>query len=367
MSWAWIGVWLENLPNGWALRLISAEIEGKVVGLGILARGVSKKICNLAYCKTEHLHETGIREFDMVIEHNDFLLDASCENEARSAMIDYWLQSVEQTAELCVPGSSKAAWLSDSIAPGQYGMKRLDMTMKSHAMDLEEVRRANGDPLALLDKRTRSKISMAMREYSMHGEFQVEQSSSVLEGLDWFDSLESLHQRRWVSKGEPGCFSNPRFGRFHRMLIARNHASGCVIVLRINLGNSTLGYLYGFADAERFYVYQCGFDYELVEYNSMPGLVCHILAMRFLANKGLKLYDFMAGFSGYKSALTNVQENMTWTIFRSDALTLRAIEQCRPIIAKIRSHKTYIISAWRKMQARYGSSVAKTTPLNQGV
>lgn len=367
VSWAWIGVWLANLPHGSALRLIRAEKEGKVVGLGILVRGVPKKILNLPYCATEHLHETGVREIDMVIEHNDFLLDASCEDEARSAMIDCWLGGVDRVAELSVPGSSKAAWLSDAIEPSRHGMKRFDMTMKSHAMDLNEVRRVDGDPVVLLNSRTRSKIRRAMREYSKHGEFRVEQSSSVMESLEWLDSMRMLHQKRWVSKGEPGCFSNPKFGRFHRMMIARNHARGCVIVLRINVGNSTLGYLYGFSDSERFYLYQCGFDYELVECNSMPGLVCHVLAMRFLALNGLKFYDFMAGCSGYKSALSNVEETMTWTVFRSEAIRFRAIEKCRPIISRIRYHKTRVVSAWKRLVAKYGSPLADAAPLSQGI
>lgn len=367
VSWAWIGVWLANLPHGWALRLIRAEKEGKTVGLGILARGLPKKIFNFTYCVTEHLHETGIREIDMVIEHNDFLLDQSCENEVRSAMIDCWLGSVNQVCELSVPGCSNGAWLSDDLDPARHGMMRYDMTMKSHAMDLEQVRRAGGEPVALLAGRTRAKIRRAMREYSQHGELRVEESTTLLESLEWLDSLEMLHQRRWTSKGEPGCFSNPRFARFHRMMIARNHASGAVIVLRVNVGNSALGYLYGFSDGQRFCLYQCGFDYDLVDRNSMPGLVCHVMCMRYLAEKGLKLYDFMAGCSRYKSELSNVEESMTWTIFRSDAVRFRLIEWLGPIRSKMNHHKERVISAWRLLAARCESPKPAGIPVNQGV
>lgn len=346
VSWAWIGVWLANLPNCLSLRLMQAEICGRIVGLGILARGQSKKKGNIPYCATEYLHETGVRDFDMVIEHNDFLLDDSCEVEARSAMIDHWLHQVDRVSELNVPGTSNGAWLSEFVDPGRYGMKRFDMTMKSHAMNLEEVRRVGGDPMILLDGRTRAKIRRAMREYATMGELHIAMASNVVEGLEWFDALEILHQKRWNMKGEPGCFSNPNFVRFHRMMISRNHGNGSAIVMRINIGDSALGYLYGFADKNRFYVYQCGFDYEIVERSSMPGFVCHVHAMRLLANRGLKIYDFMAGFSGYKSALCNVEESMTWTTFRSDSLRFSAIQRVETILEKMRCHKNRIISAW---------------------
>lgn len=367
VSWSWIGVWLANLPQGWPLRLIRAEKDGRIVGLGILAGGESKKICNVPYCATEHLHETGVRELDMVIEHNDFLLDASCETEVRSEMIRQWLKQVSRVSELSVPGTSLGEWLSDAIDLDEFGMQRSDMTMKSHAMDLEEVRRVGGDPVPLLDARTRAKIRRAKREYSSLGELCVETASSVVQGLEWFDSLEMLHQKRWIAKGEPGCFSNPRFVRFHRMMIARNHENGRALVMRVNVGSAALGYLYGFADRERFYLYQCGFDYDMVERNSMPGLVCHVLAMQALADKGLKMYDFMAGSSRYKSALSNIEESMTWTNFRSYSIRFCVIDHINPVLTKMRFHKRRLLMAFESIRARLTFLGTASETANQGV
>jgi len=367
VSWSWIGVWLANIPQGWPLRLIRAEKDGRIVGLGILAGGESKKIFNVPYCATEHLHETGVRELDMVIEHNDFLLDASCETEVRSAMTKQWLKQFSRVSVLSVPGTSRGEWLSDTFDLGEYGMQRFDMTMKSHAMDLEEVRRVGGDPVPLLDARTRAKIRRAKREYSALGELCVETASSVVQGLEWFDSLEMLHQKRWIAKGEPGCFSNPRFVRFHRMMIARNHENGRALVMRVNVGSAALGYLYGFADRERFYLYQCGFDYDMVERNSMPGLVCHVLAMQALADKGLKMYDFMAGSSRYKSALSNIEESMTWTHFRSYSIRFCVIDHINPVLTKMRFHKRRLLMAFESIRARLTFLGTASETANQGV
>ena len=177
-----------------------AERDGRILGLGILASGESKKICNIPYCVNEHLHETGVRELDMVIEHNDFLLEASSEDEIRSAMISQWLKQVPRVCELSVSGTSRGEWFSDAIDPVKYGMQRYDMTMKSHAMDLEEVRRFGGDPVTLLDSKTRSKIRRAKREYSAVGELRIETASTVVQGLECLDSLEMLHQKAGLQK-----------------------------------------------------------------------------------------------------------------------------------------------------------------------
>lgn len=367
VTWAWIGVWLANLPRSWPLRLISAKFEGCIVGLGIIVRGDSKKLFNIPYCTTEHLHETGDKELDMVIEHNDFLLDESCEDSARSAMIAHWLGHTDCVSELCIPGTSRDEWLSDAIDLSQHGMLRLDMTMKSHAMDLNEVRQRGGDPLTLIDGKTRAKIRRAKREYESIGSIAIKTASSVMEGLEWFELLGTMHQKRWTAKGEPGCFSNKRFIRFHRMMIARNHANGGARVMRINVGNMALGYLYGFADKERFYLYQCGFDYDMVDKNSMPGLVCHVLAMEALAVSGLQMYDFMAGNSRYKRALSNVEENMTWTIFRRDSIIFRCIDRANPVLVRMRHQKRRLLAAYQTMRTRSRLAAPLGTTVNQGV
>jgi CelD/BcsL family acetyltransferase involved in cellulose biosynthesis len=137
--------------------------------------------------------------------------------------------------------------------------------------------------------------------------------------------------------------------------------------MRVSVGDAALGYLYGFADKERFYLYQCGFDYDMVERNSMPGLVCHMLAMQALADRGLKLYDFMAGSSGYKSALSNVEESMTWTIFRSHSVRFSLIERVNPALAKMRCHKKQLIKAFESIRTRTALLATPSNTAKQGI
>jgi hypothetical protein len=137
--------------------------------------------------------------------------------------------------------------------------------------------------------------------------------------------------------------------------------------MRVNVGSAALGYLYGFADRERFYLYQCGFDYDMVERNSMPGLVCHVLAMQALADKGLKMYDFMAGSSRYKSALSNIEESMTWTHFRSNSIRFCLIEHINPVLTQMRFHKRRLLMAFESIRARLTFLGTASETANQGV
>jgi hypothetical protein len=105
----------------------------------------------------------------------------------------------------------------------------------------------------------------------------------------------------------------------------------------------------------------------MVERNSMPGIVCHVLAMQALADKGLKMYDFMAGSSRYKSALSNIEESMTWTHFRSNSIRFCVIEHINPALTKMRFRKRRLLMAFESLRARLTFSATASESANQGI
>jgi len=58
----------------------------------------------------------------------------------------------------------------------------------------------------------------------------------------------------------------------------------------------------------------------VIEKHGRPGLVTHTLAVEFNARLGFEVYDLMVGESQYKTTLSTVQEQMTWTVLRKPAL-----------------------------------------------
>ena len=86
-----------------------------------------------------------------------------------------------------------------------------------------------------------------------------------------------------------------------------------------------------------------------------------------LAAKGLKMYDFMAGSSRYKSALSNIEESMTWTHFRSNSIRFCLIEHINPVLTQMRFHKRRLLMAFESIRARLTYLGTASETANQGI
>jgi len=315
-SWSWIGVWLHHLPKSIKPLLIKANIGARVVGLGILVRGVRQRF-GVPFCEAWYLHSTGDKAQDVVmIEHNDFLLDKDATNTARAAMLTYWAEHTGKASELHLPGLIGRGW-NPSVT---QAVEREDHIRISYGIDLLAVRDKSGDFVSLLSSHARRFIRRSLKEYQKLGEVQVEIATTVEQGLAYLARLSDLHQSRWTALGEPGAFDGEFFKSFHRELVALNLPRNEIQLLRVHAGGRDLGYLYSFVRGKRLYVYQSGFDYGVIEKHGRPGLVTHTLAVEFNARLGFEVYDLMVGESQYKTTLSTVQEQMTWTVLRKPAL-----------------------------------------------
>ena len=287
------------------------------------------------YSHSAHLHATGYPELDILtVEHNDFLLDRDHEAEVRAAMLDYWLERVPKTTEISLMWLADSRWLSAMEHAALAGLLRKQSIHRSYAIHLDEVREAKLDYLNLIGPNCRRHIRRAFREYRMIGEVVVEVASSVEQGLDWFARLGELHQARWLARGHPGSFSNEFFTRFHRALIERNLDQGGIQLLRIRTGKHPIGYIYSFVRQGRVFVYQTGMDYGLPGKNARPGLVSHVMAVRYNAAAGHEVYDLMAGDSRYKCELSTLDEWMTCMTLRTASWRFE-LEETMPRVVSV--------------------------------
>lgn len=318
-SWSWIGCWLDTLPADIRPQLLRARADGHDVGLAILVRR-SRQRFGLPFCDGWHMHATGDGAFDILtIEHNGMVLDASHGEPLRDAMLAHWMRQSGGASELQLPGQAGTGLPTGST----LGLLREDWVRTSYGVDLGAVRDKKGDYLALLSSNTRSQIRRSIKEYEKVGPVSLRAAADVAEAQHFLVRLADLHQRHWVERGEPGAFSNPYFQRFHTRLIERNFGRGEIQLLRISVGERELAYLYSFVLGGRVYFYQSGFDYELIEKHSRPGLVAHLHGVQHNAALGHAVYDFMAGDSRYKLNLATLNEPMTWTTLRKPAWRFR--------------------------------------------
>jgi CelD/BcsL family acetyltransferase involved in cellulose biosynthesis len=192
------------------------------------------------------------------------------------------------------------------------GALRVRRSQPAPYVDLARVRGEGGDYLDRRSANTRQQLRRSDRTYAERGALSLRRAEGVTEAHRFLDELAPLHQATWIARGEPGCFADPFFGRFHHALIERGMPRGEIDLLRIAAGSEPVGILYNFRFRRRMMAYQSGFDYPAGDRRRKPGLTCHHLAIRFAMAADLDIYDFLAGDSRYKLSLADDASMLHW-------------------------------------------------------
>lgn len=163
--------------------------------------------------------------------------------------------------------------------------------------------------LSRLSSNTRQQIRRLLRAATQAG-VEMECASTLEEANGFFKEMIELHQKRWTSAGERGCFASASFTEFHRKLIRDWFASGRVILTRIRQGEQTLAVKYGFRTRNRFDFYQSGVNADDKCPIRSPGIVSFMMLMQHLIEQGVQSFDFLRGSSGYKQRLATTAQPM---------------------------------------------------------
>jgi len=319
VSWSWIGCWLEALQGGVELLLLRARLEGRTVGLGVLASYLEHRH-RFITSRTLRLHATGRPELDsLMVECNDFLIDRDFYAPVRRRMLSHLLQRESAWDELVLDGLWDAAALPSA---NEHTAVR-SATYANHYIDLTAVRAAPGGYLSLLGAKTRSRIRRSCKEYESVGELAVRGAADTDQALTFLEGLKALHQRYWATRGEPGAFANAFFERFHRQLVRSAFGRGEIQLLAVDAGARRVGYVYNFVHRGHVYNYQSGLDYHVCEKHNRPGLVAHTLAVGLNAHRGHRVYDYLAGDAEYKQALSTATGTMSWITVQRDRMRFR--------------------------------------------
>ena len=168
MSWAWIGCWLETLPETLCPLLLITERAGKVVGIGIL---VKKSRRQLKFLNTPalYLNSTGDPYLDEVtIEYNGFLVDRAGSKVIVEKMLGFlFYNQPYQCNEVFIHGGIDQQKLQSAIpADTRLLEARKDVCF---SVDLDLLRTSEQDYLATLSPSRRYQIRRSIREYSKLG------------------------------------------------------------------------------------------------------------------------------------------------------------------------------------------------------
>lgn len=326
--------WLRGLNEQAQPQLLRATRGAEVVGLALW---VSHRGTRLGFVPSRclYLHATGDPQQDEItIEHNGLLTHRSDRTQVEAAMYEHLLRATKGLDQLRLPGLSPSSSLTGLLLDT---MVVRETPRPSYIVDLNDVRQRDNDYLAMLSSNTRQQIRRSIKAYEKLGPLTLIEAPDLDAALEYLAALRRLHERRWATKGEAGSFANPGFAGFHEQLIRTGFALGHIQLLRVCAGPHDIGYLYGFVHRARVLFYQSGFDYDLIQSHSRPGVVSHTLSVQHNAKMGHDTYDFLAGAAQYKLSLASRQECMVWTVVHRKTLAFRLEDALR--------------SAWRRWHA----------------
>jgi CelD/BcsL family acetyltransferase involved in cellulose biosynthesis len=113
--------------------------------------------------------------------------------------------------------------------------------------------------------------------------------------------LVDLHQQRWNSQGEKGCFANAAFGSFLHNAARALLSAGTLRLKWIELGGRPASCAIAMCAGGVYYVYQTGMATELSHEN--PGWLMQSAAIRDAMDAGCHTYDLLRGNEPYKGHL----------------------------------------------------------------
>ena len=302
LSWRWIGSWLR--ATGARPLLVRAAEGNRTVALGLLVPSRRKRF--FVSVKQLCLHETGLAGQDAVmIEHNNFLLA----QQAPPGLVAEMLRTVRAAAP---------AW--DEIVLGGVSPNLLaDVEAAGLTVVTDRISPDFGVVLSGLPGRWEDSLSPNQRAQLRQsrsfaerlGPLALKAANNPSQALEFFEKMTVLHTAYWQGRGKPGAFASAFARAFHREIITSQDAPGEVELLELSAGQEVLGYLYNFQYGARVYSYQSGFAYS-DDNRHRPGLLAHALAIERARDRGLRVYDFLAGDAPYKARLGERLGEVVW-------------------------------------------------------
>jgi len=318
-GWNWLGSLLESLPSKDRPSVIRVRAGEEVVGLGLLSLSTERRRL-VVRSRVLHLNETGRPDYDrLTMEHNGMAAAPGCERAVREAVLDY-LIARDDWDELRLDGFAADTFQCWADAARARGLRAVAAWSRPfYRVDLDRIRGEGQDYLRSLSANTRQQIRRSLK--GLAAEPSLHHAASCGEAHAWLQHLMDMHQAHWQAKGLPGAFATEHSRCFHAALVSRAWPSGGVEITTVRAGAAVIGHLYNFRKGRTLYNYQSAFLYG-DDPKVKPGLVCHALAAQDALDRGLGVYDLLAGGGRYKQSLTNAEGTMVWGVLQRKRLML---------------------------------------------
>jgi len=327
LSFAWHKNWWDNFSGKSELRIYTLEKNGEVVGIAPLFTDVwigqkrlrllgSGKACTdygQFICKPEFRAEFAAAVANEISDSGDIKM-LEFEGVSGSGDVQEIFQELDRTH-----------WRYD---------KRIDNTW------ILELPETWDQFIAGSKKSLRRKIKKASQRIEK-GQAEISSTRDELDFETAFDVLVRLHQQRFVSKGEPGVFADPRFTKF----IFDSAKALC----ETDRAEIIVGKMEGKEIASQFYLlgdrgpqlYQAGICPGSMKFE--PGHLMFTYATRKAVENGSPQFDFLRGDESYKPYWGAVQQPLLKVRYVSKQLAPTAVNQT---YRAMRSVKLNLSTIW---------------------
>lgn len=322
LSWSWISRWSLTIDSH--LYLCSVYFGEKLIALGLFVPNGMKRHRVLTV-KQLRLHSTGIEEHDQIWpEYNGMLIENGFEDQVYSGLIAFLEQQSLEWDELVI-GPVERSTVSKIELSSTIPLKYWEAP--TYRVNLLQLKLKQSKYLDSLSKNTRQQIRRSIRHYESQGELKLIKAETIKEAMGFFDAIGLAHKRRWG--GESG-FYNSYFVEFHHGLIEKSFPNGSVDLVKLQVNNNAIGYLYNFIYRNKVLFYLSGLDC-LVENKFKPGLVLHSMCIQSYMDDGIEEYDFLGGEAQYKKSLGSEADRLSIIYYQKQVAKLRIESRLRSL------------------------------------
>ena len=244
-----------------------------------------------------------------VADYLDLIVDASVAREARLALLDAVRVHLPwRTLDLhCLPGGSGTpAALDEAMAGGGISVRHEQEDVCPYVPLLGSWEGYLGG----LNKKDRHELRRKLRRAvdDQGAEWRTITGPDDLQPT--LDAFIALHRKSSAAKAE---FMTDEMASYFRDLADQTLAQGTLRMGVLWVGDTPTAGAMGFAQGDRFYLYNSGYNPEYAAHS--VGIAAVGLLLRAAAEEGLAIFDFLQGNESYKYTLGAVDT----PVFRATA------------------------------------------------
>jgi hypothetical protein len=302
LRWNWVRQWWqiygkEYGDGGRGLRIFAVWRGARLIG--VLPLYLGRKV--IAGVKVRRLIfiSTGAAEFEEICtEYLDLLYAPGEDKTAVQALAPMLRPSPAlpwDKLELSdMSQASPLARLADGFTRLPYWTHDFK-SFASHLFDMTEGFDGYTRQLSAGSRRNVKRVLQQVENCS--AQFEVARDAETADVF--FNDMIDLHRKRWNAKGKHGSFA-PRHAEFHRSLARAGAACGDVGIARLSYRDHPLAVVYGHRVGEKFHCFQQGVDTTRTAGIHSPGNAAWFLLMKFMAERGVAVFDHLRGTSTFK-------------------------------------------------------------------